>query len=294
MTEISTPKKNLKWGMIFCILLLVLIFLFGLYKFNWHGGLTRTIVKVVPLPIARVGWNFITYKEFDENLLFLEKYYENFEERRPQKTDKLVLDKLIQEALIKKLVKKYNVITSKQEIKTASLTLLPGYESEEELEKQLEEIFDWSLKKYQKKVVRPYLEQQKLADKISTDAEINKEQLDKAKDVLWQIKNGELTFEFAAQIYSQDQKTAPNGGDLGKKSLAEFSDKIILTIKDLEIGEISDIIKINGGYYILKLHDRDEESDTYQVRQIYFKTKNLSEFLKDYRKKMTVKIYGKI
>ena len=34
---------------------------------------------------------------------------------------------------------------------------------------------------------------------------------------------------------SKRKKTAPQGGDLGKKSLAEFSDKMILIIKDLEI-----------------------------------------------------------
>jgi len=290
----DNSKSRWGWVIIFFILLFFLIFTIGLYQFSWQGSLTRGFVKIVPFPIARVSWDFISYKEFNENLLFLENYYDHSEERRPQKTSKLVLDKLIQESLIKKLAKKYNITPTEQEIETTSLTILADIETKEKLEKQLAEHFDWSLKKYQKKIVEPYLLQIKLADKISTDEEINKDQLVLAQKVLDEIKTERINFEFAAQTYSQDLKTAPEGGDLSKRALEEFPDQAILAIKDLEINEISDIIKINGGYYIYKLINKDEEANIYEVRQIYFKTKTLAEYLAEFRKEVTIKIYGKI
>ena len=287
-------KRNGRWGLVFFVLLFIVIFLLGLFKFNWQGGFTRTVVKIIPLPIARVDLNFITYKEFNENLIFLERYSEHLGERKYQNPNSLVLEKLIQEALIKKLAKKYDLIATKQEIKANSLSLLTGVDTLEELEGQLEETFGWSLKKYQKKIIKPYILQKKVAKKISTDSEINQDKLAEAQRVLELIKNEELSFGKAAQFYSQDQKTAPQGGDLGQKPLAEFSEKFILAIKDLEIGQISDIIKINGGYYIFKLQSKDETENLYEIRQIYFSTKTLAEYLTAFRKEVTVKIYGRI
>jgi peptidyl-prolyl cis-trans isomerase D len=88
-----------------------------------------------------------------------------------------------------------------------------------------------------------------------TDAEIA-EIRQKAEDVLKQAKKG-ANFEELAKKYSEDDATKPKGGDLGwiveGQTVPEFQQAAF----NLPKGSISDLVKTQYGFHIIKVLDRE-------------------------------------
>jgi peptidyl-prolyl cis-trans isomerase D len=88
-----------------------------------------------------------------------------------------------------------------------------------------------------------------------TDAEIAETRL-KAEDVLKQAKKG-ANFEELAKKYSEDDATKPKGGDLGwiveGQTVPEFQQAAF----SLPKGSISDLVKTQYGFHIIKVLDRE-------------------------------------
>jgi peptidyl-prolyl cis-trans isomerase D len=88
-----------------------------------------------------------------------------------------------------------------------------------------------------------------------TDAEIA-EIHQKAEDVLHQAKHG-ANFEDLAKKYSEDDATKPKGGDLGwivdGQTVPEFQQAAF----SLPKGSISDLVKTQYGFHIIKVLDRE-------------------------------------
>ncbi len=88
-----------------------------------------------------------------------------------------------------------------------------------------------------------------------TDAEIA-EIRQKAEDVLKQAKKG-ANFEDLAKKYSEDDTTKPKGGDLGwiveGQTVPEFQQAAF----NLPKGSISDLVKTQYGFHIIKVLDRE-------------------------------------
>ena len=88
-----------------------------------------------------------------------------------------------------------------------------------------------------------------------TDAEIT-EIRQKAEDVLKQAKHG-ANFEDLAKKYSEDDATKPKGGDLDwiveGQTVPEFQQAAF----SLPKGAISDLVKTQYGFHIIKVIDRE-------------------------------------
>ncbi len=97
------------------------------------------------------------------------------------------------------------------------------------------------------------------------------------------LNNGE-DFAELAKKYSEDPGTAKNGGDLGFFSRRQMVPEFDQVAFNLNVGEISDIIKTQFGYHIIKLTDKQpypsfaEEKE--ELRKIYQNTR----YDKDYKK----------
>ena len=93
---------------------------------------------------------------------------------------------------------------------------------------------------------------------ISFDDEVIEDAaLEQSKDILLRIKGGE-SFEGLAQEFSDDSGSATNGGDLGWAEPGLFVSEFDQVLYALEIGEISDPVKTQFGYHIIRLDDVKE------------------------------------
>jgi foldase protein PrsA len=94
-----------------------------------------------------------------------------------------------------------------------------------------------------------------------------------AKEVKAKLDKGE-DFAKLAKEYSQDPGSAANGGDLGwfgpGKMVKEFEDAAY----KLKVGQVSDPVKTDYGYHIIKVTDKEEKKPFNEMKeQIEFEVK---------------------
>ncbi len=116
-----------------------------------------------------------------------------------------------------------------------------------------------------------------------------------AKDVQKQLANGK-SFEEVARDYSKDPGSASQGGDLGyftkDKMVNEFADAAF----KLKKGEVSDPVKSQFGWHIIKLEDlRKVTPPTYneakEALRARLQDKKLGDYVKGLVKKADVTLY---
>ena len=88
-----------------------------------------------------------------------------------------------------------------------------------------------------------------------------KEAKKKAEEALKKVKSGE-DFAQVAKEYSEDS-TASNGGELGTFGKGQMVSEFENAAFSMKPGEISDIIKTQYGYHIIKVTERVDEQKSY-------------------------------
>ncbi|MFT4417016.1 peptidylprolyl isomerase [Fredinandcohnia humi] len=104
-----------------------------------------------------------------------------------------------------------------------------------------------------------------------------------AKEVAEKLVNGEDFAELAKE-YSTDTANAPTGGDLGYFGKGEMVKEFEDVAFSLEINEISDPVKTEHGYHIIKVVDKKEaveakyEDNKESIRETIFNQKIQTEY----------------
>ncbi len=80
-----------------------------------------------------------------------------------------------------------------------------------------------------------------------------------AQDVLQKAKGGE-DFAQLAKEYSEDEGSAPNGGDLGYFKKGVMVPEFEKAAFGLEKGQISELVQSQFGYHIIKVYDEIDET----------------------------------
>lgn len=139
--------------------------------------------------------------------------------------------------------------------------------------------------------------------KKSSHILFNADDEETAKKVLEQIKDGSITFKKAAKKYSQDAASAADGGNVGWDCLNSFVAEYTDALADLEKGQVSDLVKSQFGYHIIKCTDEytapenitkvsqiPDEMVDYLKTQIsgYNRESKFDEWLSDYKEKTEV------
>jgi len=89
----------------------------------------------------------------------------------------------------------------------------------------------------------------------TTDPADRARALELVQELRQRILNGEK-FEKVAKEYSNDEYSAPLGGDLGYKPPGTFQGDFEYYIWNGEIGEVSDVVKTSYGYHLIMVVDR--------------------------------------
>ena len=117
-----------------------------------------------------------------------------------------------------------------------------------------------------------------------TDSMVDKQAEAKAMTVIQRLTEGEAFATVANEV--SDSSTKANGGLIGPFQLSDFSDNIQELVRQLEVGDVSDLIRVRQGYQILKLEGRTDAVATPfdQVREDimnnFFNTRRIEEYQK--------------
>ena len=294
---VSTDKKSrkpFKTILIIFLVLIIVIIVFlgvlglGIYKYKWQNSLTDNIVKYIPYPVILLDYKIISYTDYQEDLAVIEYYLEKSEDEELKEyfsgvnLDKIVLNKLLSNKFLIEKSEELGVVISQVAIDNEFNEIVaqaPG--GIEDVKKTLSESFGWTVEQFKEEVLKPYLYNLELQNKISQDDTINIEAKKKTENVYELVKKGEESFEDLAKKYSEDL-TATEGGDIGYFGRGEMVEEFEEAAYNLEINEVSGIVKTIYGYHIIKLTEKLEEDDgsfTLRASHILIKTKNTDQWL---------------
>lgn len=281
--------------------------------------------------VAKVNGDLISKAEFDESFNMAKKLYEDqmgpdvmAQKGEDGRTIEAIvkeglLEELIREKLIFKEAEKNKISVSDEEVNKLIKEITDNEEGKKQYEKHLKENnieekeFKDRIKKdmIMRKYLEDYTEKTKVTDEEATKFfEENKETFEmvgashillekeeEAKKVLEEIEKGE-DFKALAKEKSTDEGSAKEGGKLGhftrEKMLPEFSEVAF----SLEVGEVSEVVKSEFGYHIIKVEDKldkyDKLTDEAKEEVIQgIKNNKLQEHIGKMRDEAKVKIYMK-
>lgn len=286
------------------ILVVVLIsfmtyILLSLYKFQSTTAFTYQVTKVVPLPVARVGGKFISY----ENYLFELRRYIHYFETQPNvdfntpqgksqldEQRKIALEKVVDQAYVKKIAHEKNITVSSSEIDTQIAILKTqnrlGSDSKV-FEDVLKDYYGWSVNDFRRTIANELLAQ-KLRASLNPDAHT------KANDALAQLQAGK-DFATVAKENSEDVGTKDKGGEYGyliSKTDRSIPAQTTDALFKLKAGEHSDVIDVGYGLVIVK--NLGYEGDKAKAAIIFFNYQELDKFLNDYKAKQKATVYVKV
>lgn len=244
--------------------------------------------------VADVNGEIIAKEYFEKRFIILEQSYNEYynqdiwtEEKDGKTFRQLVREKLLDTIVVESLVKQSMDLSDftldENEIEEALSTYNSEIESNESLRKfYSDNDIDGDFIKNQI-VNQFYLEA--LKDTIREEVKNKSEELDKyydenvievrardilvkdeeaAREILLKIKAGE-DFEELAKENSKDPSTAYKGGDLGFFPKAKLEKEIEEIAFSLEAGQVSDLIKTELGYHIIKVEETRTISELEEV-----------------------------
>ncbi|MFH0969632.1 MAG: peptidylprolyl isomerase [Patescibacteria group bacterium] len=293
------------------IVAVAIIVVFGIliYGFGKDYKAVKKMEKIIPYPVAVLNnYNFITFKNLNNNLESVKKFYENQDfskvdlrvdfstengKKRLKMKEKEVLERMIEDKAIEILARKEGMKITDAMVSQNLSRKMEEYGTGDNLNNNLEKLYGWSIDDFKEKVVKPDLYRQEL-EKIfaSRDSSVKKgkEQIEKAKAEL----NKKKVFADVAMEYSKGS-TAQDGGELGWFKKDQLIEEVSKAVFASDKGKISDIIESSLGFHIIEVEDKKTENDSelIRIRQIFLPKKTFGEFLYEEMKKMKIMVFSK-
>lgn len=289
-------KKQKKWLKIILIILgiillisiaAVVVFSLGIYKYNWQNNLTSKVLDQVNYPVVLVNNKIISLKEFQSNTEAMKKIDAAQKEAGGQTESAFtsekelkaaVLNRMIDDAIVKELARKNGAPVTDQEVEDEFKIIRETSGAEIDLEKEVRDLYGWSLDQFKKQTLKPSIQEGKLQKVYNEKPELGLELKSKengvkqkAAEVLGKIRNG-ADFVSLAKTESGDEGSKEEGGDLGFFGKGMMDPVFEEAAFKLKPGEVSELVKTEFGYHIIKIEEVKEEDGEKQVhaRHILF------------------------
>ena len=283
----SLPKDPVKFrkklilliifGILFLIIVAIVVFGVGLYKYNWKNKPAVWAQNIVPYPAAIVGADVILLKDYNKRVEFLDFYYEKMKQKPEKDYKKVVLGEMIDQKILEREAKKIGVSVTDEKVDEQYQNIILAEGGEEEVKKLLAELWGFDLD-YFKGLIRDTLLAEKMKQEIpisvnikhilfkvpeGADENAQSAILQKAQNLKAEIEKGK-DFAQAAKELSEDTATKDKGGDLGwyvreqiESLLAkDCADKIMA----LKVEGI-DICRSKYGFNIVMVLDKKGKAD---------------------------------
>lgn len=264
--------------------------LLALYRFQSTSTFIYGVTKVLPVPVARAGGDWVSYENYLFELRHLKHYYETQQEvvfttesGRAQLEDfrRQAMDQAINDAYAKQLAKANNVKVTSTEVDDAVRLLREQNRlgnSDEEFADVLKEFWGWKVDDFRRE-----LRQQLLAQKVV--AALDTEAGDKLRAAQAQLQQG-TDFAAVAKQYSDDAGTRDGGGEypfLIDKSNRDVAPKVVEALLRMQPGQVSDII--DTGYTLELVKVISADNGKIRAAHISSTYKPVTEFIKPLKDK---------
>ena len=286
------------------ILPFVLIILF----FSYEAG-----AKVIEKIVAVVNGDIIILSELKEiSVPYLEKMKSKFSldhnEEQIRKTERRILDQLIDERLVKQEADRLKIVIEEKEVDLAIRDMMESSKLTEDQFKQVLVEEGMTLEKYKEQLKNQLQKMRLLEQEIKSKVQVTNEEIkdyynkhrssfdtpleirlqqillmvppeageqeinqirEKAEEILQKIRKGE-DFNTMVKLYSQDSYAAA-GGDMGVFRRGELVSVIDEAAFSLNVGEVSPVIQTSLGFHILRVlekRDRGKMTEEERLKEI--------------------------
>ncbi|MBU1166859.1 peptidylprolyl isomerase [Patescibacteria group bacterium] len=317
----ESDKKTLSKGskiaiavvVVLIIVTLILggVFALGIYTFSWDNKITSSVIEQINLPIAKVNGSYVPMTQYKSNFSALKKYSdsqtqlqgEEVEAPKDSEIKASVLNRMLEDEIVKQLSAKHDVLVSDEEIEEEFNKVKELAGEDAEIETQINELYGWTLDEFKNQALRTSLQEGKLQKVFFENEEVavdfkgsEKEAEDKANKALEEINNGRDFAEIASE-QSDDPGSKEKGGELGfftkGQMVKEFEDAAFT----LEAGQVFEgAVKTAYGYHLIKVEEVEGEGDEKKVKArhiLYAVENNFVGWVLDEKKKAKVSILEK-
>ena len=297
----------IKVAAVLIVVLAVIIIVFGVLVYGYHSEnmAVKTVASIVPYPVEQVNGHFVTYKSYLFEVDANERAYQNNAKLNNQPAvdfnsadgKKLVtqikqhaLDKLASYSLLAQIASQKKVKVTDKEVNDLVNQLYTRYGGKDTLLKTLNQIYGWNLNDL-KKVVYKQLLAKDVEDKVTSDPAVDAAAKSKAQAVEKQIKDGGDFAELAKK--NSQASDAASGGDLGFFTKGQLPDELQKAAEALQPGQVSDPVKDQYGYEILKIVEKKDDGSIHAMH-ILIKTVDFNEYFQGELKKAKTTKYLKV
>jgi len=316
-TKMSSENKNMKmfaFGLLAILVLAIVgsagVGIYRVYAKTDTDKFTLTVAKILRLPAMKVNGERILYSDYADDLTAIKKLVAfdkanqgNNASLTPQDMSDQVLWRLANNVLVKEAAAKYGVTVEQKDVDSLKENLLQQFKDLNAVESEIQQRYGWTFAQYEEKVIKNFILQQKIGEKISTDQNAREEIRNKALAVLNEIKAGKDFAEEAKQYGEDGTKDA--GGDLGWFGKGDMVPEFENAVYALKPGEVTqDLVETQYGYHIIKLEEKKTEktkdakgkmvnAEKVHARHILFRFPSPDTFLDDMAKSASFHLYIK-
>ncbi|MEK7159312.1 MAG: peptidylprolyl isomerase [Patescibacteria group bacterium] len=296
----ALKKINKKILIIVAAVLILVIFILAMiglsvYKFHFENNFTRGLMRVLPYPAALVNGHIISYYDWQTEVTAVMKFNQKkFGTAKLEEIEKEVMNKLIYENLLRQLAKSHKIVVEEDDINKNTSVIANQLGGVEALKKNVFDFFGWDIEEFKTRIVYPETLKEKLQAELKNSKKSQDATKKEASDLLEELKDGKLTFEEAAQKYSDDKVSGAKDGDLGFFPRGVMVKEFEEVAFNLKPGELSGLVKSDFGYHIIKLVEikpADEKTKTEEqikASHILIAWPSFTDYFNDYKAKAKI------
>lgn len=288
---------------ILCTLLAAWVYLFP----STRGG--EKLGQIIPFPVARVGWQWITTKDVAENMSAIRRFYESqdFErvgmrvdfatpegQKRLKLREKDLVNKMIEDVAIARLAREEGIVVTPDTARRGVEDKVKELGVGSTVESNLARLYGWTLSDFSEKVVRPSLYEEALLAKFQAEDRGKVTAKEKIEEASAKLKSGTSFADVANEL--SEGSTAANGGDLGWFSIEDLAPDLQKPVEGAKRGTPTDIVESSLGYHILLLEESKLEDGKrlYHLRQIFTRKPAFADWLTEKMRTMPITVYSRV
>lgn len=303
--------KKIRWstmayGVMALLILLFVAVLVATYFAPRHLPLVQSFIARAPFPVAIVGYrDMISFAELSENTSSIKRFYENQDfaklgvridfstedgQKRLRVREKEVLNKMLEDAVIKKLARERGIFVSAEMAKQGVARKLEEYGSGQEVQADLARLYGWKLADFEEKIVLPSLYSEKLNESFVKEFDPVSKATTKIEKAAEMLREGS-TYSDVAKQYSEGQ-TALKGGDLGWFALADLAPELRSLVASQQVGTAGNVVESSLGFHIILVEEvkKEKSEQLYKIKQIFVRKQTFADWLEQEMKEAPVRV----